>query len=488
MATIVGSLVTNLTLESASFVSNMKRAADSAEKGATSIERAFGAAKAGVAGFLAAFSVDAVARITQQSLDYAGSIGEVAQQLGVTTRDLQVYRFAATQAGISQEVMEQGLAKLTRSIGENNSAFAELGISTKNADGSFRSTGDVMRDVIAKLSAIPDAAKRAAIEVALFGRAGQKLDTLLAGGIGQVDALAQSAQRLGVVLSDQQIQKADEAADKLAALKTVLTANIAGVVADNAGAILSFANALMKVGSAFGSVVNQFRGTARIYESEGVLGVLGSSWQRLDQAATAGGRQFQIDQELKGLGGGRGAALRRAQLMAERRALQGEVSADFRALVFSGLPKGNSAADAAAKANAAGSGRAGGAGAGKKTDTVADFLADIKARKTAIDALSESLGRPLTAEELGIDLTAEKLADIGDIGQTALGKITAEGERLGDVLTKSLDDAKAAQERFASNISQNLAYAIVQGQSLGTALVNSLKAAAAEALSNGLFK
>jgi hypothetical protein len=70
---------------------------------------------------------------------------------------------------------------------------------------------------------------------------------LLAGGSGQINNLADAAKKLGIVLSDEQIQKADQTADKMSAMKQVLEAKIAGIVADNSTAILGMAESLAKL-------------------------------------------------------------------------------------------------------------------------------------------------------------------------------------------------------------------------------------------------
>lgn len=186
--------------------------------------------------------------LAKRGLDYASSLGEVSQQLGVTTRDLQVYTYAASQAGIEQATIEKGLAKLTLTIGKAQlgaegpaKAFDALGISIESLKG--KSAGDVIPRIADGLAKIKDPAQRAALEVELFGKAGQKLDTLLSGGSKGINELSDAAERLGLVLSDEQIANADETADKLSAVKQVLEANVAKVVADNANSILSLANA-----------------------------------------------------------------------------------------------------------------------------------------------------------------------------------------------------------------------------------------------------
>lgn len=221
--------------------------------GLQKISNGFNIARTAAAGFIAGIGIQQITAAIGRALDYASSLGEVSQQLGVTTRDLQVYRYAATQVGIAQEEMDKALAKLTVNIGkaatggkEQAAAFEKLGISVRDANGHVRSAGDIIPELADRLSTIPDAATRAAVEVELFGKSGQKLDTLLSGGRQAIDELTRSAEQLGVVLSDEQIQKADETADKLASLNQVLQARIAGVVAENADAILILVDALSK--------------------------------------------------------------------------------------------------------------------------------------------------------------------------------------------------------------------------------------------------
>lgn len=200
----------------------------------------------GLGGIASAATGVTLIGLAKRGLDYASSLGEVSQQLGVTTKDLQVYRYAASQVGIEQEEMDKGLAKLTLTLGkakpgaeEQAKAFGALGISIASLNG--KAAGDVIPRIAEGLSKISDPAKRAAIEVQLFGKAGQKLDTLLTGGAAGVKAFADEAGRLGMVLSDKQIQDADRTADKLGQLRRQLEANIAKTVSDNADSIFRLA-------------------------------------------------------------------------------------------------------------------------------------------------------------------------------------------------------------------------------------------------------
>lgn len=262
----VGNLFTSLTLESSSFIVGLKKSVEATEKSARSIEgnlnKVVGAAQA----FAGAMALDSLAGVAKRALDYASSLGEVSQQLGVSTRDLQTYRYAASQVGLEQGEMDAALGKLTRTLGEARggskaqvAAFEELGLQTDVMTGRISTAGDAIPRIADALSRVQDPATRARIEVDLFGKSGQKLDTLLAGGRGQIDQLSSAANRLGVVLSDQVIQQADEAADNLSAVKQVLEANIAHTVSANAGAISDLATQLTNVASAIPSALQRLR-------------------------------------------------------------------------------------------------------------------------------------------------------------------------------------------------------------------------------------
>lgn len=336
----------------------------------------------GVSGLIGAAAGVTLIDLAKRALDYAGSLQEVSQQLGVTAEDLQVYRYAASQAGIDQEIMEKGLQKLTLTLGKAQlgadkptKAFEALGLSLEKLQG--KTAGEAIPLIADALAKIPDPAKRAALEVELFGKAGQRLDGLLAGGAAGISALAIEARQLGLVLSDKEIAEADRTADKLAQVKAVLEANIARGVVDNADAIYQLGNALGALIGKATQAGSAYQGFLRIVQNEGARGFLRTitgdgSDQR--EAGTARGYSSQKIRELKDAT----AAYRRAQANPAvpanvRTALRNEaVLARDRALRAVGqqLAEQRSASVATAQARAALKG-----GGGGDTVTPPKFLA-----------------------------------------------------------------------------------------------------------------
>lgn len=251
---VIAQLAVNLSMETATFERGATRAEARARKMGKNFDtiggRITGGLNNGVKGFAAglagAFTVGALFDLAKGGLAYASSLGEVSQQLGVTSGDLQRFRYAATQTGIEEGEMDKALAKLSRTIGEAGlgsktatAAFEQLGISVKDSAGNMRSTGELMPLIAEKLKGIHDPAQKAAILVDLFGKNGQKMLPLLSEGAAGVDKLTTAADRLGIVMSEKQIKAADDAADKWAQYAVILKSYVAIAVVD---VIESFGN------------------------------------------------------------------------------------------------------------------------------------------------------------------------------------------------------------------------------------------------------
>lgn len=224
-------------------------------KGAGKLKSALsGFASGAFAGFLASFSVSTITNAINQSLEFAGSLGEVSQQLGVSTKFLQEFRFAATQNGATLEQADTALGKfsitLGKAFGGNKSsidAVEKLGLNL--AELKKQSDSERFAAVADAIAKIPDPAQQAAAAVAVFGKGALAILPTLKQGAEGFRLSAKEAREFGLVLSDKQIADADKTADKIAKLKAALGIKIASVVAENAGAIGKFADALAHMAS-----------------------------------------------------------------------------------------------------------------------------------------------------------------------------------------------------------------------------------------------
>ncbi len=226
----------------------------------------FGGLNAATAGIVTAATAALGVAAIANAISYAKELQAVSQQLGVTTDQLQVYQRAAADVGVSNEQLRSSFGQFSSYLGRAKEGdeqaiktFKTLGISIKDVG----SAGEILPTLIERISSISDPAHRAAVESRLFGEEGRKLDSLLSGGIDKVNDLAAAMQRAGSILSPSDIQQLNQAGIVLGQVKQQLQVDIAHAVAGNADAIRDLA-------SAFGELIRNMGGAARLLKDEGL--------------------------------------------------------------------------------------------------------------------------------------------------------------------------------------------------------------------------
>lgn len=170
------------------------------------LNRAAGFAAKALTGYLAVFSVGAVARFAGQQLEAADAIGKAASVASVTTDSLQELRYAFGQlAAISDGQVDKALQDFNRRLGQARAGSGEAkeAFDQLFAGGArqFESTEQALDAVIARLSEMEDGADRAMLAARFFGEeAGPKLAAALSEGSGVVNQLRQDAHDLNMVL------------------------------------------------------------------------------------------------------------------------------------------------------------------------------------------------------------------------------------------------------------------------------------------------
>lgn len=221
--------------------------------------------------------VDLFGRLTGfalKTLESTAALKSQAEQLGVTTGQLQEYRAIATQVGMSASDMDSAFETLgghidNIALGKVDPAtklFKKLGVSITDASGEIKSRDVVFKQLVDRLGQVGNEAERRGAQVIAFGSAGAKMGQLVAQGSAGIDRLRQAVRDTGMVLSDEQIQKADVTAQKLAQVSQVLQVKFASVVVQNADAIGKLADALLgfasvgleRVVSEIGALIHRF--------------------------------------------------------------------------------------------------------------------------------------------------------------------------------------------------------------------------------------
>lgn len=252
----LGSLVVDLALESAQFMSGMRAAAAQTSASSKAMSSALGAAKGAFAGLAGVLSVDFLVDQTLKAFDYADAIVDLSDRTGASTKSIQEFRYAAQLSGSSIESADAAMQKFAKNLGgaqAGNKAlrdtFKELGVAIDQG------TDPALRQLMDGIAKLPTVAMRQAKATELMGKSAGDLTALLGQGSAGFDTLAQAANAYGIVLDDGILRNAGQVNDKLDTMKMILNAQMAGAIVQNADALVALANGFM---AAAGAAANFF--------------------------------------------------------------------------------------------------------------------------------------------------------------------------------------------------------------------------------------
>jgi len=218
---LISELVTKLKADASQFNAQMAKATKSGEMFANrmkSVGIAVGVAFVGmtVAAGLIAREIDQVTKAVSR-------LNDASNKLGVSGRELQKLQFAASLVGVEASTLESGMARLVKTVGEANSGNKEATATFKELGLSARELQKLSLDkqylaFAAAVQKIPDANRQAQLAIGGMGRSAIEqmnvLRTVTTETLAEFD-------KLGLGLSDGQIQAVDQFGDQLQTLGAI---------------------------------------------------------------------------------------------------------------------------------------------------------------------------------------------------------------------------------------------------------------------------
>lgn len=200
-----------ITADAAGAINEMKKVAASAEKdlgkaGTEGSKLSTNMTKVG-AGMVAAGA--GLLAVGVASADTATSLGREVMKLqrytNMTAEEASKLAFAAKMSGVPVDSLATGLGKLSKAMETGSPVFDKLGVSARDSDGKLRSMGEVLPDLAEKFKTMPNGPEKTAEALQLFGRAGMDLMPFLNKGKEGIKQLSDTAEKMGLVLSQDNI-------------------------------------------------------------------------------------------------------------------------------------------------------------------------------------------------------------------------------------------------------------------------------------------
>lgn len=168
----------------------------------------------------------ALVKFAESSASTADHVDKMSQKIGISRQAYQELDFICSQSGTSVDSLQAGMKSLVSAMdgaasgtASNVEQFNKLGVSVTNADGSLRSSEEVMWETLSALQSMDNETEKARLATELFGRSGTELLPLLNSESGSLEEMKQQAHDLGLVLDDELIDSGVSLTDTIDQMK-----------------------------------------------------------------------------------------------------------------------------------------------------------------------------------------------------------------------------------------------------------------------------
>ena len=149
----------------------------------------------------------------------ADDLNTLAKQTGIATDELQKMQYAADLIDVDTETIVGGLRKLKKNLDGHEEAWNRVGVNVRNANGEYRDITSIFYDTVAGLSQIENETERDTVAMELFGKSADELAGVIDDGGAALKALGEEAENLGVIIPQEDIDRANALNDQLDRLK-----------------------------------------------------------------------------------------------------------------------------------------------------------------------------------------------------------------------------------------------------------------------------
>jgi hypothetical protein len=212
MAGSLGSLVVSLTAETAQFTAALSKASYTAERNFKQISSF---AKTAAGALAALYSAQGITTFIKAQIDAQDALNDMSERTGIAVDQLSKLNYAAKLSDVEVGTLQNGIIRLSKGMveasnntGSARNAFAALGVSVKNSDGSLKTNLEVLNQLSDSFSSYADGANKSALAVEIFGKAGAELIPLLNQGSEGLKAMGDELAVLGGVVTAQAAKNA----------------------------------------------------------------------------------------------------------------------------------------------------------------------------------------------------------------------------------------------------------------------------------------
>lgn len=169
-------------------------------------------------------SVAALKGAIDAALNYRETIEQLSRAMGITAESASVLNVALKMIGVSTETYISANMRLAMHVKANESALNQLGVVTRATNGTFLTQDEIFKNAISTMQEYKAGADRNQFALYAFGRNAQSVYELMRLNNRVMTEAKEVAERYGLVLNDQAVDKMERYQEKLNIMKLLFDA------------------------------------------------------------------------------------------------------------------------------------------------------------------------------------------------------------------------------------------------------------------------
>lgn len=155
----------------------------------------------------------------------ADDLNTLAKQTGLSTESLQKMQYAADLIDVDVDDITGAIKKMKKQLDSGADKFEAIGVRVKDTNGEYRDTEEIFNDVVVALGQINNETERDIAAMDIFGKSADSLAGILDDSGQALKALGDEAMENGSIISQEDLDRANQLNDTLDKLKAQLAGN-----------------------------------------------------------------------------------------------------------------------------------------------------------------------------------------------------------------------------------------------------------------------
>ena len=210
----------------------------------------------------------------EATVEMTKSANALGKSLGITATQASILNVALDDVYLSQDTINAANQRLTKTLGNNEKAFKDIGVATRDANGHFKSSLDIMLDTNTALLKFKEGIDRNVEGQKIYGKSWGEVQGILRLTKQGMEESAEKARELGLIVGQENVEATakyraamNDVNDVMEAVKKAVGDALLPILTElgqwcssiGPGLVLVFKGAIGGLAAAFHSLVLGFR-------------------------------------------------------------------------------------------------------------------------------------------------------------------------------------------------------------------------------------